>query len=131
MEFKFDLSESKIEGIKYYGKLIFGDDEDESITVDITVRENEGELYVCYPSKYSNKDDCLIVNTASEIKKKVYYTDLDELKSLLLNILKTATHRSILLRFTPCSFSSESSMRFWQEASGFGYSQISEKTSRL
>lgn len=57
MEFKFDLSESKIEGIKYYGKLIFGDDEDESITVDITVRENEGELYVCYPSKYSNKDD--------------------------------------------------------------------------
>ena len=40
--------------------------------------------------KYSSKDDCIIVDTASEIKKKIYYTDLDELKSLLLNILKTS-----------------------------------------
>lgn len=56
MKIKFDLYESKIEGIKYYGKLILvaGDDE---ITIDITVRQGDDELYVCYPSKKSTKDN--------------------------------------------------------------------------
>lgn len=56
MKIKFDLSESKIEGIKYYGKLILSADEDK-ITIDITVRKNEDDLFVCYPSKKSSKDD--------------------------------------------------------------------------
>ena len=56
MKIKFDLNESKIDGIKYYGKLILtaGDDE---ITIDITVRKGDDELYVCYPSKKSTKDN--------------------------------------------------------------------------
>lgn len=56
MKIKFDLNESKIEGIKYYGKLILSADDDK-ITIDITVRKGEDELYVCYPSKKSSKDD--------------------------------------------------------------------------
>lgn len=56
MKIKFDLSESKIEGIKYYGKLILSADDDK-ITIDITVRKNEDDLFVCYPSKKSSKDD--------------------------------------------------------------------------
>ena len=56
MKIKFDLNESKIEGIKYYGKLILSADDDK-ITVDITVRKGDDELYVCYPSKKSSKDD--------------------------------------------------------------------------
>lgn len=56
MKIKFDLAESKIEGIKYYGKLILSADDDK-ITIDITVRKGEDELFVCYPSKKSSKDD--------------------------------------------------------------------------
>ena len=56
MKIKFELNESKIEGIKYYGKLILVADEDE-ITIDITVRKGEEDLFVCYPSKKSTKDD--------------------------------------------------------------------------
>jgi DNA-binding cell septation regulator SpoVG len=56
MKIKFDLNESKIEGIKYYGKLILSADDDK-ITIDITVRKGEDELFVCYPSKKSSKDD--------------------------------------------------------------------------
>lgn len=56
MKIKFDLNESKIEGIRYYGKLILSADDDK-ITIDITVRKGEDELYVCYPSKKSSKDD--------------------------------------------------------------------------
>lgn len=57
MEIEFDLTESKVEGIKYYGKLILGEDE-ETVSIDITVREGENkDLFVCYPSKKSSKDD--------------------------------------------------------------------------
>lgn len=56
MKIKFDLTESKIEGIKYYGKLILSADDDK-ITIDITVRKGEDDLFVCYPSKKSTKDD--------------------------------------------------------------------------
>ena len=58
MKIKFELSESKIEGIKYYGKLILTADEDE-ISIDITVRENkeDKDLFVCLPSRKSNKDN--------------------------------------------------------------------------
>lgn len=57
MEIKFELFKSKIDGVEYYGKLILESDED-NITVDITVRRNsEDELFVCYPSKKSSKDD--------------------------------------------------------------------------
>ena len=56
MKIKFDLNESKIEGIKYYGKLILSADDDK-ITIDITVRKGEDDLFVCYPSKKSTKDD--------------------------------------------------------------------------
>lgn len=56
MKIKFELNESKVEGIKYYGKLVLSCDDDE-ITIDITVRKGEDELYVCYPSKKSTKDD--------------------------------------------------------------------------
>lgn len=56
MKIKFDLNESKIDGIKYYGKLILSSEEDE-INIDITVRKGDDELYVCYPSKKSSKDD--------------------------------------------------------------------------
>lgn len=55
MKIKFDLHESVIDGIQYYGKLILGDSE-ESVSIEITVRENKGDLFVCYPSKYSEKD---------------------------------------------------------------------------
>lgn len=55
MKIKFDLNESKIEGIKYYGKLILSSDDDD-ITIDITVRQGEDSLFVCYPSKKSSKD---------------------------------------------------------------------------
>ena len=55
MDFEFELSESKVEGIKYYGKLIFGED-DETVSVNITVRKGEEDLYVCLPSR-KGKDD--------------------------------------------------------------------------
>lgn len=55
MEILFELEKSKIEGIKYYGKLILSAEGNE-IKIDVTVRENEEELYVCYPSKKSTKD---------------------------------------------------------------------------
>lgn len=54
MEIKLDLKESKFDGVKFFGKLILGED-DETFSVNITVRENDGELFVCYPSK-KNKD---------------------------------------------------------------------------
>ena len=58
MDIKFELQESKIDGIKYYGKLVLSDEEKiDEIRVDITVRENNGELFVCYPSKKSTKDN--------------------------------------------------------------------------
>lgn len=56
MKIKFELEKSKIEDIKYYGKLILTADEDE-IKIDITVRENNEELFVCYPSRKSTKDN--------------------------------------------------------------------------
>lgn len=55
MEIKFELEKSKIDGIEYYGKLVLGDEEE--IKIDITVRKNNDELFVCYPSKKSTKDD--------------------------------------------------------------------------
>lgn len=58
MKIKFELNESKIEGIKYYGKLNLTS-EDDTITIDVTVRQNSEteELFVCYPSKKSSKDN--------------------------------------------------------------------------
>lgn len=55
MEIKFELEQSKIDGIEYYGKLVLGDEEE--IKIDITVRKNNDELFVCYPSKKSTKDN--------------------------------------------------------------------------
>ena len=55
MEIKFELEKSKVEGIEYYGKVIFGED-DETISVNITVRKGEDDLFVCYPSR-KGKDD--------------------------------------------------------------------------
>lgn len=74
MKIKFELSESKLEGIKYYGKLILSADEDE-ISIDISVRENkeDKELFVCYPSKKSNKDNKYYATTflSEKLYKKV------------------------------------------------------------
>lgn len=84
MKVKFELEKSKIEGIEYYGKLILGDED--TITVDITVRKNDGELFVCYPSKKSSKDEKYYntVFLSEELYKKVnktlnkkYNNDLD------------------------------------------------------
>ena len=72
MKIKFELEKSKIDGIEYYGKLILKADEDE-IKIDITVRKGEEDLFVCYPSKKSTKDDkhYAVTYLSDELYKKV------------------------------------------------------------
>lgn len=85
MKIKFELEKSKIEGIEYYGELILSSEED-SIKIDITVRKNNDELFVCYPSKKSTKDNKYYATTflSDDLYKKVnkalnkkYNNDLD------------------------------------------------------
>ena len=73
MKIKFELEKSKFDGIEYYGKLILKADEDE-IKIDITVRKGEEEdLFVCYPSKKSTKDDkyYAVTDLSDDLYKKV------------------------------------------------------------
>ena len=55
MDFEFELVDSKVEGIEKYGKIIFGEDE-ETVSVNITVRKGEEDYFVCLPSR-KGKDD--------------------------------------------------------------------------
>jgi DNA-binding cell septation regulator SpoVG len=58
MDFKFELKESKIEGIEYFGNLILEDAERgiDNVKINITVRKGENGLFICLPSR-KDKDD--------------------------------------------------------------------------
>lgn len=58
MDFKFELKESKIDGIEYFGNLILEDAERgiDNVKINITVRKGEKELFICLPSR-KDKDD--------------------------------------------------------------------------
>lgn len=64
MKIKFELEKSKIDGIKYYGKLILSVEEDE-IKIDVTVRK-VSDLFVCYPSKKGKDGNYYAVTFLSE-----------------------------------------------------------------
>ena len=53
MDFKFELQESKIDGIEYFGNLILEDAERgiDNVKINITVRKGEKELFICLPSR--------------------------------------------------------------------------------